>query len=633
MALALFLLLTLLATIYLGRLLLERRLVLEPTPTITRQPGAQASPTADFRATHNLADLITQIAYNRADAGITTPTRAATATPTHTQTPTPPPPTLEQSATPNSVHVPFVGGENTTATPTATSPTQATPTPLPARVTETAQAAATATALLFTPTSTGTPLPTATPTRPLAASPVATLQAVTKSRVDVYAGPSVLYPLLTQLPENLTVRLEGRTASGEWVHVCCVNDVDGWARQAWFTIRDNKTPDGQDANDPARLALQSTEAVPLTPLPTPTTIPNSNFPLFRRDAAATGRVDARFQGPFVEDVLFRSQATAQGAFSASPIVVGSTVLAVSQDGHIYSFSKDQGNQRWRKELNTVIPFAPAVQDASIYVINESGLLFALRDTGSAADALQWQRATGVAPTAPLNVYGDILLLSGKDHVLYLLNRLDAGNERRRFSAPHVVEDQSVLSYPAVGDQLVYVGDKNLHAVDVYSATVAWSDPEVNVVTAAPVYARPGVRALAEVYVGDRTGRLHAFDANTGASLWRTATGRQWTALAVDETTLYAWATDFVSAWNRETGAERWTRFVSGAGALGGPLIGNGRILVAATNNNVLILDAATGNVVSGLPSSPPLVGSPAVSDGQIILAGQDGQLYKFKEAN
>ena len=49
--LALFLLVGLLVTTIFGRLLLERRLALGPTATITRPPASTSTPTLDFRAT------------------------------------------------------------------------------------------------------------------------------------------------------------------------------------------------------------------------------------------------------------------------------------------------------------------------------------------------------------------------------------------------------------------------------------------------------------------------------------------------------------------------------------------------------------------------------------------------------
>ena len=55
------------------------------------------------------------------------------------------------------------------------------------------------------------------------------------------------------------------------------------------------------------------------------------------------------------------------------------------------------------------------------------------------------------------------------------------------------------------------------------------------------------------------------------------------------------------------------------------------VLASSPPGTVLILDAASGQVVGGIPVAVSLAGSPAVSDGQIYLAGLDGQIYKMKE--
>ncbi|MFZ1753850.1 MAG: PQQ-binding-like beta-propeller repeat protein [Caldilineaceae bacterium] len=635
----------LLATTLFGRLFLERRLALAPTATLTRAPKNTDTPTVDFRATINIAEIITQAAYRSALIGITTPTRDVTATPGATASPTGETDTPEPTRT-AVIHVPNIsGGSDATPTPvppSITTPTITntpnpfavqTPTPIPGEATQTAVAGLTATALLFTPTSTDTPIPTATPTEAIVgAPPVATLQAVTKNRNDikVYAGPGVLYGYITTLPQDLTVRLEGRTPTGEWVRLCCVNNVDGWARQAYFTITGNSAPPGAPAgasgNDVRWLALQQSTAAPLTPQPTATAIPPGNFPLYRRDAAGTGRVDSNFRLPLINGWPASSQASAGDSFSSPPVIVGSTVLAASQDLHIYSFDSERGNQRWRINLNTIIKFSPAVQDPYIYVVDQTGLLVALRDTGNATDAQVWRNPTNIAPSAPLNIFGDILYMPGTDNVLYAFNRFD-GSRRWAYLAP----PRRSLTYPAIGDQLIYAGDENLAALDVYSGTVVWEDSSVTGMAGPPVYAWPGVNGLAEVYAVDTQGIIHAFDANTGAAYWRKDSGDRPTALAVDDQMLYASGPGFVSARDRLTGTQRWRANLGGGEILGGPIVGNGRILIAGIGTPILVLDANTGGIVGSVPVVVNLAGSPAVSQQSIFLAGLDGQLYKFRE--
>ena len=651
------LLLGVLAVALVGRLLLERRLAFAPTPTITRTPANTDTPTADFRATINSAESKTQIAYRSAVEGRSTPipdTSVAPATAvipatTSAATPDQDAPTATPTATPDedtpsttltvivTVFVPNIGNSGVdTATPTPGVEVE-TPTPLPNEATQTAIAGATATALLFTPTltpaDTETPVPTVTPTQPVGVvQPVATLQAVTKAAVPVYAGPSVLYARTNTLPQGLTVRLEGRSFSGEWVHVCCVNNVDGWVRQYFFDITGNTIPNGAPpdakANDVRWLALQQSSVVPLAPEPTVTAIASADYPLFRRDSGATARVATQFRTPIVYGWQPTNQSTAGAGFSSPPVVVGPLVIAASADLHLYGFDKTIGNQRLKISLNSLVEFAPAIQDPYMYVVNQGGEVISLRDTGS-ADAVVWRMPLGVSPSAAINIRGDTLFVPGINHTLYALNRLDNGRERWRFST---AQGQR-MQYPAIGDQLIYVGDAKLSALDVYSGTVIWEDPAVNWVTAPPVYAWPGINGLAEVYVVDNTGTIHALDANTGAAFWRKATTDRPTALAVDEMRLYAAGSGFVMALDRRTGQQLWRIPFSDIGSQGGPIVGNGRVLIADINGSVQILDALSGVIVGGLPINETLAGPPVVSDGWIFLAARNGRLYGMKESN
>jgi len=639
--LAFALLFGLLATAVLGRLLLERRLVIGPTPTITRPPAQTDTPTADFRATINIKEIITQRAYKAALAGINTPTRDVTLTPTATDTAQQASPT-RQPTLHVTIFAPSVGNsDNKTATPqpgatpTGSSGTVeiATPTLLPGAATQTAIAGSTATALLFTPTSTPTTAPTATATPTVVgARPVTTLQAVTKASVLLYTGPSVQYAFTQTLPPGITVRLAGRSSSGEWVHVCCVDEVDGWARQAYFNITGNQAPEGSppDAkgDDVGWLAQQQTDALPLTPQPTATDIPSANYPLFRRDSGATAHVDALFRPPISYGWSPDNLATAGAGFSSPPVVIGSSVIAASLDSQLYSFDKAIGNQRWRVKLDSVVEYAPAVQDPYIYVVDQTGEVVSLRDTGNAADAVVWRKRLDARPSTAMNIRGDTLFASGLDHVLYALDRLNGGRERWRFSAPQGPQ----LRYPAIGDQMIYVGDARLSALDIYSGTVIWEDSTVSGVAGPPVYARPGAIGLAEVYAVDSAGVIHALDANTGTPFWRKGTADRPTSLAVDRTTIYAAGPGFVSARDRRTSDELWRTPFADVGILGGTIVGNGRLLVAEASGSVQILDAISGQIVGSAPIIETLAGPPAISDGWIFLAARNGRLYGMKES-
>jgi outer membrane protein assembly factor BamB len=635
--LALFLLVGLLVTTIFGRLLLERRLALGPTATITRPPASTSTPTLDFRATIVIAEIKTQQARKAAQAGIATSTPDATAVPTVSAATSTPPGTIQpqesqSTATPaptRLIALPVVvGGATATeappsafSTPTPDGPSATSPTPDPGQGTQTAEAeAATATALLFTPTATDTPLPTVTPTPTVL--PVAALQAVTLAAIDLYAGPGVLYPLVNRLANGMTVRLEGRTPSGEWVHVCCINSINGWARQIHFKPRDNKAPVGApanaDGNDERWLAVQESTATPLEPLPTQTAIPDGDFPLFRHDAAGTGQVSFNLPTP----PAMQSSGSAGGGISASPVIVGSYVIVPSFDNHLYNFFGN--SQHWRFRFDSLIQNTPVIQEPYIYVIGNDGLLTALKGSNSGESAavsrgvaIDWQKQVS-PPRAALNIRGNTLFVTG-EHTLYALKRLDSGQPRWTFNAN---PPGLGMQYPAIGDQLIYVGDAKLTALDIYSGTVVWQHPEINGVTGPPVYAGPlgdptaDVYRLAEVYVAETGGAIHALDANTGDPYWRVDTDYELTSLAVDDTRVYAAGKGVVLALDRRTGVRLWDYPINPNGILGGPLVGNNRVLVADANG-IYVLDAVTGARQWAFSQAMTL--QPAVSNGLIYI--------------
>lgn len=626
---ALFLLVGLLVTVVFGRLLLEGRLALGPTPTLTRPPASTGTPTVDIRATIVVADMATQAAYQMAQVSHITPIGQATLTPTATPIS---PEDIQPTDTPDPalpIYVPVIGGSDPpTDTPEPTRPVYVPvvggsnpPTETPPPDSE-------------TPTPTDTPVPTVTPTpTPL---PVSTQQAITQAAIDLYAGPSVLYPIVSRLTTGLTVLLAGRTASGEWVHVCCMDNIDGWARQKYFKPFDNPVPTGApantDGNDQRWLAVQESNANPLEPLPTQTAIPDGDFPLFRHDAAGTGQVNFNLPSP----PAIESSGSAGGGISASPVIVGSHVLVPSLDNHLYNFI---GNgQHWRIRFDTLIQNPPAIQTPYIYVIEDSGLLTALKSATAGESAVEsrgliqdWQIQLP-APSAALNIRGNTLFAAGSNHTLYALERLNSGSTRWTFSSELFGPR---LQYPAIGDQLIYVGDAKLSALDVYSGTLIWQDPIIRNVTGPPVYAGPlgspteEVYRLAEVYVAEENGTINALDANTGVAYWREPTGYQPTSLAVDDTRIYAAGPSIVLALDRRTGVRLWSYPISSNGILGGLLVGNNRVLVTDASG-IYLLDGITGTRQWSFSRSMTL--QPVVSNGLIYLAEREN-VYSIKIGN
>ncbi|MBK8051620.1 MAG: hypothetical protein IPK16_33730 [Anaerolineales bacterium] len=285
-----------------------------PTPTPTATPRPSTTPTPDVMATQNVEDMLTQVAFAATVVFQLTPGQYPTDLPYAEQattianlpvvivpnlTPTPnpvAPPAPPEFVTPapvsTAVYMPVVTNPESTPTPVAPTPMPLTPEPF---------ATWTATPI--------TPLPMTPSPTPFVPTPTATFQVVQPTATStpapfgdyyatvnrsgstaIYPGPSNGYSALGSISQGGSMRVFGRTGTGDWLYGCCVPNSSSsqnfWIRRAYVTI---SPPAGADAEDLRPLPVTTVEPS-LGARPTPTAIPLGDFPLARFDSANSGRV-------------------------------------------------------------------------------------------------------------------------------------------------------------------------------------------------------------------------------------------------------------------------------------------------------------------------------------------------------
>ncbi len=608
--------LLLLAGLAVGRWFLAGGGALLPTPTATPTPGPTATPTPDFRATRNIQELLTRQAYQAAVLGVDTPTPPAPPTDTPTATPTLTPtaiPATPETTLTYRIPLPIVSrpGANTpTPTPTEASlPALEPPTPTPSPSPS--------------PTLTATPRPTDTPTATPAPAAGHVLQGTIREAVQVRTGPSHRYPETVTLLEGEPVELRGRDRTGEWVYLCCLAGVEGWVRQLFVTLEGNSLPPGAppdaDPND-VRWLPERMPGPPPTLVAAPPPISPQDYPLYRRDPGNRAwSPDTILPGL---GHAWMDPARATLAFSSPVVVAGESVLAASNDQHIYSFQRGASSQRWRYRLNSVAQVAPAVVGKVIYVADTEGRIYILQDQDNVAVFLR-QATLEAPPNEGINVAEDRIYIPGDNHRLYALNRFD-------LSQVWVYETTgNHLHFPAVGNQLIYAGNGQLTALDLVDGARIWEKPIP--VAAPPVYAWPGNRAFAELYVADESSLLWALDANTGEELWSAPTTDKVTGLAVDGTTVYASGDGFVAAFDRVSGAKQW-EIAFPAQVVGGPIVAGDRLVLVTPQGSVQIFDAVSGAHLEDGFIATQVTDAAAVAGGWIFVPGANGSLYALKGA-
>ncbi len=614
--------------------LTQGRPLFVPTPTPTATVTARATATPDFRATRVMEDMLTQVAYSATVIQrqiamgtleplpvLTTNTPANIFVPSIRDGETPAAVAFTPTATPNTISLPF-------------SPNSPLPTPTPLVPPTAMLEPPTATVVVeitVEPTLTFTPLPpTQTPIPTIYFVNTLRARVVREAGVVLRLGPSNVYAEAGSLPVNTQVNLLGRDATGEWVYVCCLGNDPRWARQAYVQAFDNllatAAPTSINPNDVRWLPLQPL-ASDATPVLTPTPIPANDYPIVRHDPTNRARVPRIPRLPL--DNAWPSLGLAGGAFTSPVVVAGESVLVASADGHLYSFGRTAGNQRWRYLVGPPMRFAPVVQDTTIYLVDDDGRIMALQDLGGQASVV-WQNTLPQPPSSGFTVVGSKLYvstMSGGTHQVLAVNRGNGGIESAKFDTTG-----NYLHAPAVGNQLLYVGDSSLWALDLENFEQVWTRPEIQNVVTAPVYSANGVVAFAEVYVADSVGHIYSLDANTGVQLWRYDGTEPITALALNDTTVFASGNGYVRAIARnKEHRELWRVGVNGV-VPGGPLVDSEVVLIVTATGDIQYLDAITG----GLTNAPALVattlsGGAAVSGNYLFMAGTNNNLYALRD--
>ena len=112
-----------------------------------------------------------------------------------------------------------------------------------------------------------------------------------------------------------------------------------------------------------------------------TPIPEGDYPLYRYTPDNQARLPDLPNPPVTFGWSEGSCPGAQ-ALSSPAAISGPSVLVASEDNHLYSFDRINGNQRWRRDIGEPIRVAPAVHENETYVATESGRIFAFDEFGT-----------------------------------------------------------------------------------------------------------------------------------------------------------------------------------------------------------------------------------------------------------
>lgn len=182
--------------------------------------------------------------------------------------------------------------------------------------------------------------------------------------------------------------------------------------------------------------------------------------------------------------------------------------------------------------------------------------------------------------------------------------------------------KGICDTPSISERTMFVGSNKdfLYALDLDNGKEKW---RFKAAAHSPVV-RDGIVYFSDYY------NLYAADAKTGLLKWKKkAQGTVGTLLAVSKSAIfYGGENNKFYAIDSATGSAKWSVKMEGYGFE--PVIAKGRIYVGGTEE-LLMLDAETGKSFPTVKMGKNSASTPAVGDGYVIVANDDGYLFAIKQ--
>lgn len=280
------------------------------------------------------------------------------------------------------------------------------------------------------------------------------------------------------------------------------------------------------------------------------------------------------------------------------------LFVTSGFGELVALDSATGQVLWRKNFGAGIGGAPTVSAGVAYVVTRDAAAYAVRTSDG---KILWQFSS--APTkvtigggsAP--VLTDKLVIfpfaNGELQALLKTNGLSVWNGsvagQRNGRGYTVIEDMT--GEPVVAGKVLYAGSSSgrLSAFDVDTGEMLWSAPEGAV---SPVQVVGG----SVFYVNDN-GRLQRLDAKSGKLIW--------------SKDLPYWTDDRVRKQNRI-----WVHY--------GPVMAGNRLFLASSDGYLRVFDPVNGNLLSTGKIPGGASTDPVVAGGTLYDVSRDGVLFAYR---
>lgn len=350
--------------------------------------------------------------------------------------------------------------------------------------------------------------------------------------------------------------------------------------------------------------------------------------------------------------------------NARPVIADGSIYLIDASGRVSSRDLEDGSENWRVRLTdeslreaegrsfipffrggeSVLTFGGGVAFDAGRIYAHSGGLFIVALDAATGEEIWRQRALTPFHSAPTVADGRVYLTTDDNELL----ALDASDGSVLWTHRSIAETARLLTAPSpavLGETVVVpYSSGEVVALRAQNGTVLWSDAltraggltplsTINDIAASPVI-------LADrVYAMSHSGTMAAFDLRSGERAWDLPAGGLH-APAVAGNFLFLVTVDAqVAAVERNTGQVRWITELSSFRnerrrrdriSWAGPILAGGRLVLASSEGELVILDPLTGEQIGDRSLGGPVFIAPVIAEETIVVLTDEGRLIALR---
>jgi len=318
-------------------------------------------------------------------------------------------------------------------------------------------------------------------------------------------------------------------------------------------------------------------------------------------------------------------------FPLSIVAAGGNFIAASDDGTVYAWRADTGQEVWRGQADGRLSAGVGSDGRFVSVVTRDNQLVTL-DAGKEI----WRKQLPARVSSAPLVAGERVFVMSVDRVVQAFDAID-GRKLWSFQRPG---DALTLSQPGVvmafKDTLLVGQGAKLTGLDPLRGTVRWevslaSPRGTNEIERLADLVAPAARVGDSVCARAFQAAVACVNAERGSLAWTRNVGGLQGVAADADVTVAADASDRITAWRTASGEVAWSVEKLLYRNLSSPLVVNKMAVFGDVEGYVHWLSTADGSFKLRLPTDgSPVVGTPVLSGTTLLVTTRNGGLFAFR---